>query len=312
MKEIEIFSPGTIANISCGFDVLGCCLDSVGDHMSLRKTIEKGIRISRITGVDLPLDPEKNVAGAAIKALLNALNQPVGFGFEVEMTKNIKPGSGIGSSAASAAGAVFGVNELLGRPFSAQELIPFAAEGERLACGSPIADNVGPALLGGFTLVQTNTPLRVLKLPVITGLYATIIHPQIEIKTADSRAILPTEVPLKDAIQQWANVGTLVHALHENDTELFALSLHDHIVEPHRSKLIPKFDSIKEAALKNGALGCGISGSGPSIYAFSKDLYTAEKVEVEFSKIYSKTTIPFHTYVSGINEKGIKIIRTEE
>lgn len=320
LKAIELFCPGTIANISCGFDVLGCCLDSVGDRMRIRITPEPGLRITRITGADLPLDPSKNVAGAAIQALLEELSvsgrndgelQSLTFGFELEIEKNIKPGSGIGSSAASAAGAVFGVNKLLGEPFTAEELVPFAAEGERLACGSPIADNVTPALLGGFSLVQSEEPLRVLKLPVISGLHATVIHPQIEIKTSESRAILPDQVELKDAIRQWANVGTLVHALHANDPDLFGLSLKDHIVEPHRSKLIPLFDEVRDAALEQGALGCGISGSGPSIFAFSKNIKIAEKVKDIFSSIYSKTSIPFQVYTSGINEKGIKILKEE-
>lgn len=311
IRAIELFCPGTIANISCGFDVLGCCLESVGDRMWIRKTNEPGLRISKITGADLPLDPAKNVAGAAIEALLSALEARPSFGFELEIEKNIKPGSGIGSSAASAAGAVFGVNKLLGEPFTAEELVPFAAEGERLACGAPIADNVTPALLGGFSLVQSENPLLVFRLPVISGMCATVIHPQIEIKTSDSRAILPEKVDLKDAIRQWANVGTLVHALHENDLKLFALSLQDHIVEPHRSKLIPLFDPIRAAALDAGALGCGISGSGPSIFAFSKNMEVAERVKSRFQNIYSKTSIPFEIYTSQINEEGIKILNQE-
>ncbi|MGA9271133.1 MAG: homoserine kinase [Lutimonas sp.] len=311
IQSLELFCPGTIANISCGFDVLGCCLDSVGDRMWIRKTTEPGLRISRIAGADLPMDPAKNVVGPAIQALLSAMATEPNFGFELEIEKNIKPGSGIGSSAASAAGAVFGVNKLLGEPFTAAELVPFAAEGERLACGSPIADNVTPALLGGFSLVQSEEPLRVFRLPVISGLCATVIHPQIEIKTSDSRAILPEKVALKDAIRQWANVGTLVHALHQNDPELFGLALHDHIVEPHRSKLIPLFDEVRDAALEKGALGCGISGSGPSIFAFSKNMEIAENVKTVFKEIYSKTSIPFQVYTSRINEEGIKILNQE-
>lgn len=311
IQAIELFCPGTIANISCGFDVLGCCLDSVGDRMWIRKTSEPGLRISKITGADLPLDPAMNVAGAAIEALLAALDAAPVFGFELEIEKNIKPGSGIGSSAASAAGAVFGVNKLLGEPFTATELVQFAAEGERLACGSPIADNVTPALLGGFTLVQSEEPLRVYRLPVISGLWATVIHPQIEIKTSESRAILPQKIALKDAIRQWANVGTLVHALHLNDHELFGLSLKDHIVEPHRSKLIPLFDEVRDAAFDLGALGCGISGSGPSIFTFSKSMEIAEKVKSKFEEIYSETSIPFQVYTSRINEEGIKILNQE-
>ncbi len=311
INEIELFCPGTIANISCGFDVLGCCLDSVGDLMRIRRSPEPGIRITSITGADLPTDPKQNVAGAAISALLDELSDKPDFGFELEIDKRIKPGSGIGSSAASAAGAVFGANLLLGRPFRKKQLVAFAAEGERLACGSPIADNVAPALLGGFSLVQSYEPLRVLRLPVIEGLCATIIHPQIEIKTADARALLPKSVPLEDAIRQWANVGTLVHALHENDTKLFALALHDHVVEPHRSRLIPSFSEAREAALAAGALGCGISGSGPSIYAFSKDMQIADRVKSAFVDVYSKTSIPFQVYSSEINPEGIKILRAK-
>ncbi len=309
LKEIEIFAPATIANISCGFDVMGCCLDSIGDTMILRKTAEKGVRISKIIGEDLPLEPEKNVAGVAIIAMLKACEIQPDFGFEIEIHKKIKPGSGIGSSAASAAGAVFAANELMGKPFSKHELIPFAAEGERVACGSPIADNVAPALLGGFTLVKSTDPIKVVELPSIKGLYATIIHPQIEIKTSLSRDILPQSVSLKNAVKQWANVGAFVHALHENDHELFADSLKDYIVEPHRSKLIPKFNEVIKASVNAGALGGGISGSGPSIFTFSKDIQIAEYVNNAINDIYKKTKIPYHLYTSTINEIGVKILK---
>ena len=309
LKEIEIFAPATIANISCGFDVMGCCLDSIGDTMILRKTQEKGIRISKIIGEVLPMEPEQNVAGVAIIAMLKACKVQPDFGFDIEIHKKIKPGSGIGSSAASAAGAVFAANELMGKPFTKHQLIPFAAEGERVACGSPIADNVAPALLGGFTLVKSTDPIKVIELPSINGLYATIIHPQIEIKTSLSRDILPQNVSLKNAVKQWANVGALVHALHTNDHELFADSLKDYIVEPHRSKLIPKFDEVIKSSIKAGALGGGISGSGPSIFTFSKDIKTAENVSLAINNIYKNTHIPFHMYTSKINETGVKILK---
>lgn len=310
MNEIKIFSPATIANISCGFDVLGCCLDAIGDEMIIRKSVNKGIKITKIIGIDLPYQTEKNVAGVAALALLNTLDYKLDYGFEIEIYKNIKPGSGIGSSAASAAGSVFAINQLLGKPFSKLELVAFAQEGEKLACGSPIADNVAPAIFGGFTLVKSTNPLKIIELPTIDGLYATIIHPQIEIKTADSRAILPNSIPLKDAVKQWANVGSLVHALHTNDYLLFSESLKDYIIEPHRSKLIPDFDLVKKNALKTGALGCGISGSGPSIFTFSKNKQIAEKVKNVISKVYSKNKIPFNVYVSKINSEGIKIINS--
>lgn len=308
ISQIEIFAPATIANVSCGFDVMGCCLDSIGDRMVLRKSAEKGIRISKIVGETLPMEPENNVAGVAILAMMEACKETPDFGFDLEIYKNIKPGSGIGSSAASAAGAVFAANELMGKPFSKHELIPFAAEGERAACGSPIADNVAPALLGGFTLVKSAEPIKVLELPSIAGLYATIIHPQIEIKTSISRDILPQTVSLTNAIKQWANVGALVHALHTSDHQLFADSLHDYIVEPHRSKLIPKFNEVIKSALEVGALGGGISGSGPSIFTFSKNKQVAEDVGIAIDKIYKNTNIPYHIYVSKINVYGVKIL----
>ena len=309
LKEIEIFAPATIANISCGFDVMGCCLDAIGDKMILRKTSKKGITISSIVGEKLPIELDQNVASVALMAMLKACQVQPDFGFDIEIHKNIKPGSGIGSSAASAAGAVFAANELMGNPFSNDELIPFAAEGERAACGAPIADNVAPALLGGFTLVKETAPIKVIKLPSIKGLYATIIHPQIEIKTSLSRDILPQTVSLNKAIKQWANVGSFVHALHRQDHELFASSLKDYIVEPHRSKLIPKFDEVIKSAFKAGALGGGISGSGPSIFTFSKNQQIAENVNVMISEVYRKTHIPFHVYTTKINEKGVKIIK---
>ncbi len=309
MNEIKIFTPGTIANVSCGFDALGCCIDTIGDEMIIRKSDRKGVLITKITGEELPFETKKNVAGVAALALLNAYKSDLDFGFEIEIYKKIKPGSGIGSSAASAAGAVYGINELLGKPFSSYELVLFASKGEELVSNFPIADNVAPALLGGFTLVKSYNPLKVIKLPVMDDLYTTVLHPQIEIKTSDSRDNLPQNAPLKDAVKQWANVGALVHALHTNDYELFGDSLHDYIVEPQRSKLIPYFKDVIDAAIKSGALGGGISGSGPSVFTFSKGKETAGKVKEHIKKVYYKTGIPFYIHVSKINKNGIKILR---
>jgi len=306
MDEIKIFSPATVANVSCGFDVLGFCLESVGDEMIIRKTKKKGIHITKINGYDLPFESEKNVAGVSALALYNDA-KPY-FGFEIEIYKKIKPGSGIGSSSASAAGSVFAINELLGKPYNKTQLTNFAMKGEALASGSEHADNIAPALFGGFTLVKSTKPLEILELPTPNQLFTTIIHPQIEVKTSEARAILPKEILLKDAITQWANVGSLVHALHTNDYTLISKSLEDVIVEPHRSQLIPFFNDVKSAALSKGALGCGISGSGPSIFALSKGLETAKKVELAISEFYSKTGIAFYTFTSKINTEGIKVI----
>ncbi|WP_286925619.1 homoserine kinase [Flavobacterium sp. UBA4197] len=306
MNRIKLFCPATIANLSCGFDVLGLCLDTIGDEMIIYKTDTKGIRITRITGADLPLEPEQNVAGVAAMALLEAVQPDCGFA--IEITKNIKAGSGIGSSAASAAGAVFGINELLGRPFTAKELVRFAMKGEALASGSEHADNLAPALLGGFTLIRGYDPLDIIRIDSPPALFATVIHPQITLKTSEMRAVLSPEIPLKSAIRQWGNLGGLIAGLYTNDYGLIQRSLQDEIIEPLRKRYIPNFDLVKETALKNGALGAGISGSGPSIYALSQGIETAQKVALEMKKIYSDTTIPFEIYVSKINPDGIRII----
>lgn len=306
MNEIKIFSPATVANVSCGFDVLGFCLDSVGDDMVIRKTDKKGIFITKIVGFDLPYETELNVAGVSALAMYKAID--VDFGFEIEIYKNIKPGSGIGSSAASAVGSVFGMNELLGRPFNKTELTAFAIKGEAIASKCEHADNLAPALFGGFTLVKSINPVQILEIPSPTDLYAIIIHPQIEIKTSESRAVLPKEVALNDAITQWANVGSLVHALHTSNYNLLKDSLHDVIVEPHRSKLIPHYNDVKKASLQAGALGCGISGSGPSIFSLSKGLKTANKIKEAINNVYGNTGIEFDIHVSKINTEGVKIV----
>ena len=306
METIRIFSPATVANVGCGFDVLGFCLDKVGDEMLVKKSHRKGIFITKIEGFELPYDVHENVAGVSALAMYAELD--VDFGFEIEIYKQIKPGSGIGSSAASAVGSVFGMNYLLGNPFSKIELIKFAMKGEAVASKSEHADNIAPAVLGGFTLVKQSNPLEVIQLPSPDALHAVIVHPQIEIKTADSRAVLPKTIPLSDAISQWSNVGSLVHALHTSDYNLIGKSLKDVVIEPYRSKLIPKFNNLRKISLESGALGCSISGSGPSIFSLCKGLENAKKVENNQRIFMAKTDIPFETHVSIVNKKGIKIL----
>ena len=306
MNEIKIFCPATVANLSCGFDVLGLCLENIGDEMIIRKVKEKRLRITKITGADLPLETNKNVAGVAGMALLNHLD--LEFGVEIEIHKKIKAGSGIGSSAASAAGVVVGINELLGIPMHRKELIPFAMEGEFLASGSYHADNVSPAILGGFTLVRSYNPLEVIKIKSPKHLYVTIIHPHIEVITSEARSILPKEIPLKTAITQWGNLGGFISGLYTEDYGLMGRCLQDVVAEPYRKNLIPEFDNVKNTALENGALGCGISGSGPSIYSLSKGLENSKKVENAIQNIFAKTTIPFDTYTSKVCDKGVRKI----
>jgi homoserine kinase len=305
-QEIKIFAPATVANISCGFDVLGLCLATIGDEMFIKKSQQKGIKITKITGQKLPFEATKNVAGVAALALLDKID--LDFGFEIEIIKNIKPGSGIGSSAASAAGAVFAINELLEKPFTPLELTQFAMQGEKLAGGTVHADNVAPALFGGFTLVRESNPLDVLSLPTPRDLFVVILHPQIKIKTSESRALLPKEISLVLATKQWANLGALVSALYTNNYTLLSKALKDHVVTPYRSQLIPYYTEIESLVLANNALGFGISGSGPSMFSLVKGEEQAYQIKKLISQKYKETNIPFHCFVSKINQKGIKII----
>lgn len=305
MEEVKIFAPATVANLSCGFDVLGCCLEAVGDEMLIRKNNLGKLRITKITGQNLPLEVRKNVAGVAVSALLNKHGSRQGF--DIEIYKRIKPGSGIGSSAASAAGAVFGINKLLGQPFSREELIPFAMEGERCASGNAHADNVAPALMGGMSLIRSYNPLEVLKLPVPDQLHMIILHPLIELHTRDSRSILKKTLSLEKAVCQWGNLAAFVSALYQKDYELLGRSLNDVIVEPVRSILIPYFDQLREVAMNKDALGFGISGSGPSVFALCKGHEKANEVGDALNEFYGEKHIEFDLHRSGISVEGIKI-----
>lgn len=304
MNEVKLFCPATIANVSCGFDVLGLCLESTGDQMLVRKVSTPGVRITKVTGQQLPLEAEKNVAGVSALAMLKGLE--IDFGFEIEISKKIKPGSGIGSSAASAAGAVYGINKILGQPFNKTQLVEFAIQGEALASGTAHADNVAPAIFGGFTLVKGYEPLEVLKLNTPRELYATVIHPQIEVKTADARSVLKQSIPLKKAIVQWGNLAGLVSALYTEDYDLISRCLHDEIIEPMRSPLIPGFHKVKQAVKDAGALGSGISGSGPSIFALSKGKNKAEEVARAMANVYKDFGVEYDLHISSINIDGVK------
>jgi homoserine kinase len=306
MKYIKIFSPATVANVSCGFDSLGFAVDAIGDEMTFAKTQEKGVKITNITGANLTYNVDENAASAVVKKMLHEAN--VDFGISLTIHKGFSPGSGLGSSAASAAGAAFGANKLLGNRYSELELTKFAMFGEKIACGSAIADNVAAAIYGGFVLVRSFNPLEIIKLPVPNELRVVAIHPQIEVKTKNARAVLPTKIPLKDAVTQWANVGGLISGLYTDTYSLISNSLVDIIVEPARKPLIPFFDTVKNSALKAGALGAGISGSGPTIFALCKGDEIAENVYKNIQESYKNTGIDFEMFISKVNQKGIKIL----
>ena len=306
MNEIKIFAPATVANVSCGFDALGFALNDVGDEMVLKKTVTKGVTISIIEGADLTYNIKQNAASVVTLAMLNQTNAD--FGIDIAMYKKVMPGSGLGSSASSAAGAAFATNELLGNPFSNLALTEFARIGESIACGSPIADNVGAVIYGGFILVKSYHPLEIVKLPVPSELVVSVIHPQIEVRTEDARNVLQSQIPIADAVRQSANLAGFISALYTEDYELLSRSLVDVIAEPYRKKLIPYFDDVKTAALQHGALGAGISGSGPSIFAVSKGIEAAKKVTEAMKNIYQNTSVDFYSYTSSINKQGIKIL----
>lgn len=309
MDYLKIFSPATVANVSCGFDSLGFAVDGIGDEMTFTKTAKKGVKISKITGADLTYNVDENAASAVVQKILKEAN--ANFGLELTIHKGFSPGSGLGSSAASAAGAAFGTNQLLGNIYSELELTKFAMFGEEVACGSAIADNVAAAIYGGFVLVRSYEPLEIVKLPVPEKLRVVAIHPQIEVKTKDARAVLPMEIPLKDAVTQWANVGGLISGLYTDNYNLISNSLVDIIVEPHRKKLIPFFDDVKQAAINAGALGAGISGSGPTIFALCKGNKIAKKVLKSIEESYKNTEIDFTMFISKVNSEGMKIIESK-
>ncbi len=323
---IKIKAPATVANMVCGFDILGFAVNNPYDEMEMRLVTraahQAAITIINTDDFNLPTDPEKNVAGAALIAFIeeytanSIIEKSLGtesklidfskIGFEVKINKLIKPGSGVGSSAASSAGAVVGANYLIGNPFSKDDLVRFAMNGEKVASGVKHADNIAPCIHGGVTLVRSIFPLEIVALPSPT-LFVTIVHPQIEVRTADARSILKQNVQLKDAIKQWGNIAGLVAGLMKGDYDLIGRSLEDVIIEPVRSILIPGFDELKKACKAAGALGGGISGSGPSIFFLSKEIDTALAVEQEMKKLYEGLALAHHTYVTTINLKGVEI-----
>lgn len=304
---VKVFAPGSVSNVACGFDILGFAIDGVGDEMVVRKNNQQKIIINPIKGYeDLPTDPKKNVAGVAIQSLLDDLGSNQGF--DVEIVKHIKPGSGIGSSAASSAGAVVAVNELLGNPYTRMQLVNFAMKGEEVASGDIHADNVAPATLGGFCLIRGYSPLDIIPIQPPEELWCVVIHPQIEIKTKESRELLSPQVPLKKAILQWGNVAGLMSGLYTSNYELIGRSLVDHIVEPQRKILIPNFDKLKSSVMEAGALGCSISGSGPSVFALTHGREFADKVAVAMDSVFCNSAIDYKIYVSKVSQGGVRIL----
>ena len=307
MKSIKVISPSSVANLSCGFDILGICLDHTGDEMIFRESKIPGLRITKISGANLSKSVNQNVAGIAAKSYLK--NYPSDFGIEIEIIKKVAVGSGLGSSASSAVGAVFGINYLLQNKVSKIDLVKYAVDGEAFASGEAHADNVAPAMLGGFTFIRDIKKFDILKLPFPKDLFVTILHPSIEIKTSVSREALNKKVSMKKVVKQTANLGGLISGLYKCDYELISRCLVDEIIEEVRAPQIPFFHTLKESALENGSLGFGISGSGPSVFSISRGKETALKVKESFEKIFTGKPFNFNTFISKINNHGVKVIQ---
>lgn len=308
MKKVKVHSPGTVANIVCGFDILGLALSEPYDVMEVMLLDRPEVIIHNRDIFNLPTEAEKNVAGVVLLSVMERMNNTIGF--EVTVEKHIKPGSGIGSSAASAAGAAIAANYLLGNIFSSDEVVQFAMNGEKLASGVKHADNIAPCILGGISLIRSIHPLDIVSIPS-PDLFVTVVHPQIEVRTSDARQILKQQVLLKDAIKQWGNIAGLVTGFMKNDYDLIGRSLEDVIIEPVRSILIPGFDELKVKCKEAGALGGGISGSGPSVFMLSKDESTAKAVGHVMSQVYEQIGIDYNIYVTTINRKGVEVVSSE-
>lgn len=306
LKEVRVFAPATVANVACGYDVLGFAIEAPGDEVVARFSDEPGLRIGKITGDGgkLPTAADQNTAGVAAMDLLRHLGMS-DRGIELEIHKKMPFGSGLGSSAASAVAGVYAVNKLIDEPLTKKQLLPFAMTGESSADGAWHADNVGPCLLGGIVFIRSNQELDIAQLPVPKNLWVAVVHPDIEILTKVARDILPKEIPLENATQQIGNLGGLLCGLIQEDFELISRSIHDVIAEPRRQKLIPEFYRAKRDAEAAGALGFSISGAGPSVFGLCEGEETAHRVAGVIQKVFAKVPLESQAYVSQINPRGV-------
>jgi len=310
LNEVRVFAPATVANMICGFDILGFAVDKPGDEVYMQRVSEVGVRIRSIKGDEgrLPLDPDKNTVSACVKLLLRHLGLENEIGLEIELIKHMPIGSGLGSSSASTVAGLFAINTLLGNPLSKDELMPFCVEGERLACGHGHADNVAPALMGGITLIRGYQPLDIINLPVPDDLVAGIVFPRVDVPTRDARQLIKEKVALKDAVSQWGNIAGLVAGLYRSDYELISRSMHDVLIEPTRAILIPEFYEMKRIAMESGVLSFGISGSGPSVVAISKGFEAAQLAVDRIQEHLTANGIESLQFVSSVNVEGPKVL----
>ncbi len=304
------FAPATVANVGSGFDIMGFAINGSGDNVRVTFSPDTDNSLVKMTGAYaqlIPAERAKNTSSVAADFLFIACSKKPSD-YLIELEKNMPLGSGMGSSAASAAAAVFAANSLLGSPFSTLQLIPFAMEGERVACGAAHADNVGPSLLGGFVLIRSYSPLDIVALPFPADLYAVVVHPHIELKTSDSRKVLPREVSMHNAITQAGNAAGLIAGLWQKDYELIGRSISDVLAEPYRTQLIPGFDAFKKAALEAGAIACGISGSGPSVFALCKGEILAKEIAANIHTVFMNQGLISDVFISGMNAEGTRLV----
>ena len=304
--DIRIFSPATVSNVGPGFDLMGFALESPGDELVVRRNPAGDLVLKDYSGCNLPLDPANNVAAVAARALLADLEE--GEGFEIEFHKKINPGSGVGSSAASCVAAVVGINEILGGPFRTEALIPYAMEGEKLASGAVHADNIAPALLGGITLIRGYDPMDIKHIPYPDDLWCAVIHPHLEIRTRESRKLIPGEVPIGTALRQAGNLAGLVAGLITGDYPLIRRSVVDSLAEPYRTGQLPEFDELRKKALDAGSVGTGLSGSGPSVFSLCRGEDMATAVGKVMEAHFTEHGIGSNLYLSRISQAGCRVL----
>lgn len=304
--SVKVFAPASVANVGPGYDTFGFAIEQLGDVIQLTRRSDTKLNIFPTEGAELPTDPKKNVATVAIQSLLDHLESRQGF--DLQIRKVFRPGSGLGSSASSAAGAVFAANALLGSPLKTGKLLPFALEGEALASGAIHADNVGPSLLGGFQVVRSYDPIELFSVKTPEKLRVLIIFPNVEVKTSEAKSLIPKELSLKDAREQWGNIAALVHALHTEDYPLLSRAVSDRVAEPVRKQLIPQYGTVKQTTRDYGCVGFNISGSGPSMFAFFTNSEAAKACMIKIEKIYQKADLPVMMHLSKINPLGCQIV----
>lgn len=303
IEKKKAFAPATVSNICVGFDVMGFAMDAPGDEVIASLSMNPGVQILSTNHDKIPMDATLNTASVAVQAMLDKLGDDrIGIGLDI--IKKMPVGTGMGSSAASAAAALVAANALLGDPFRKPDLLEFAVKGEKAADGAVHADNVAPSLLGGLVLIRSLDPSDVIQLPIPNDLYVALLFPHITILTKEARGILSPQVSMKQFIQQTANMGAVVAALYRQDWELLQRSLVDSVIEPQRAKLIPFLNEVKKASYNAGAIACSISGAGPAIFSLAKGKVTIDKISNAIQDVMHELKVPHDIHISKINQRG--------